>query len=434
MTRTEPSQSGSPPPAPEHRARRPGPSQALKGFGIAVLIVIAAVIIVIAATGTEQFGSVMPALLLTGAAVLFTGLLVPLAWRWSGTRSRRRRQRPADQDDKRQSRPDRHERRRRPWLFRLRPWSFRRREQPYGEGVPAGVPRDECGTAGLPSTAPVGHEPVLPVHPPPRVIPLVVGATAETERVRLPLPRLVVAGARLESCFFGGRVPTTGWEVRGTSLRGFSHAEVEESGQDAMGTRWTPGRSGLLLAVADGVGSKHDSAQAATWAVELALQLAEERPTAPLDEHVIVVARELRRQLDKHQLSGATTLILAELTEADQGETQLRMAAVGDSEAWVLAESGWRALYHCRANNRTEALPRRPEATYQTIILPRGLVLVLATDGFAKALAKRSPLAVELRTRWANPPSEISFVNDVAFQDEHHLDDRTALAVWTGAV
>jgi hypothetical protein len=196
--------------------------------------------------------------------------------------------------------------------------------------------------------------------------------------------------------------------------------------------RWLPGSQSLLLAVADGVGSKHDSGEASLWAVQLALELADKR--RPFGECVSTVARELREKLGRHGRTGATTLVLAELFAVDPSTAHLRLAAIGDSEVWWLAGGSWRPIYHRRASDHTEALPRHAAPHCQEGQLPPGALLVLATDGFARALFEGSPLETELASRWNSPPTEISFVNDVAFRDDAHLDDRTVLAVWTGAV
>jgi hypothetical protein len=111
---------------------------------------------------------------------------------------------------------------------------------------------------------------------------------------------------------------------------------------------------------------------------------------------------------------------------------RMRFAAVGDSEAWVLAGGAWQALHHDRRGNSTDALPNYKHLREADHLVPAGAVVTLATDGFAHALAKHSPLATALIARWAAAPSQLSFANDVAFQDDLYLDDRTVLAVWTG--
>ncbi|WBB93380.1 protein phosphatase 2C domain-containing protein [Verrucosispora sp. WMMC514] len=277
------------------------------------------------------------------------------------------------------------------------------------------------------------HEvpPAAQAHSPAMVTPLIVGPTDQTSWVRPPLPSMVITGTQENSSFFSGVVAELGWEVRGASLRGLTHAEVGESGQDALGVRWTPERDGLLLAVADGVGSKRDSREAARRAIVQALRLTHARPGIPLEHQIESLAKDLGAWLKQQRYSAATTLVLAELTDAADG-LRLRIAAVGDSEVWCLADGTWKCLYHRRTGGETEALPRYARAMCREYRLSRGAVVVLATDGFAAALDGRSRLATELAVRWATAPTELSFVNDVAFHHDHHLDDRTVLAVWTG--
>jgi serine/threonine protein phosphatase PrpC len=129
---------------------------------------------------------------------------------------------------------------------------------------------------------------------------------------------------------------------------------------------------------------------------------------------------------------GATTLLAVELMRID-GVTVADLAAIGDSEAWMLIGGEWVCLYQQRNGDGTYAIPGSTSPTHQRLELPPDSVLVLATDGFAEALGDGgSRLATELAARWASAPPVPEFANLVNFQDQFQLDDRGVIAVWTG--
>ncbi|MEV0129413.1 protein phosphatase 2C domain-containing protein [Dactylosporangium sp. NPDC050688] len=230
--------------------------------------------------------------------------------------------------------------------------------------------------------------------------------------------------------------------VRGAVLRGLSHAVDGSVGQDASGALWHQRSGSLYLAVADGVGSLPDSAQAAFTAVRSALDGAPRRPeqldlvahAGPLFERV---ARDVDAGLRANgpgSPTGATTLLLAEIHPV-AGGAHVVVCGVGDSEAWILDQEGWRPIHHERdgggEENSTRQLPRHPEPKVYRLSAATGSVVLLATDGFAGAIgARRSPLARELRERWTSVPAPLEFVTHIDFVDEYWTDDRTAVAVW----
>jgi hypothetical protein len=326
--------------------------------------------------------------------------------------------------------------------------SVMRRRQSPPAASPDPAPADTTAEVTPEVIPPVVSPPVVipprtvqPEPPPPEdpggsspvLVPLVTGSVDQTDGVRLPLPDTVLAAGRDASFFFGGYLAHTGWEVRGASLCGFSHSEDREPGQDAAGVRWSEGRQSLILVVADGLGSRPDSGAVASCAVSLALDLATEDGSVGPGAHLAAVADGLHAFIEREEIKGATTIVLAELSGDNRRGLRLRLAAVGDSEAWILADRTWQVVHHERRGNITEALPHSDRMREADIEVPPGAVVTLATDGFAHALTRRSPLATALVSRWASVPTQLAFANDVAFQDDLYLDDRTVLAVWTGA-
>jgi hypothetical protein len=266
----------------------------------------------------------------------------------------------------------------------------------------------------------------------PTVTPLAFGADAAAlERDRILLRPLAIIGAQDTAGYFGGGVPHTPIEVRAAGLPGNTHLVQRAAGQDAVGMAWSEQRGVLYLAVADGVSSRPESGHAALGAVFAALRdLGSDTTATSLDRAVerardAVIASNTRSELD-----GATTLVLAEVTPTAAG-VQLQLATIGDSEVWTLHSGRWTPLARNRQGNRTASLPADQPTKLPTTELPRGTVLVLATDGFATALGDgNSALAAELARRWITAPALLEFVNHVDFRDLGYRDDRAVAAVW----
>ncbi|MEV4412057.1 protein phosphatase 2C domain-containing protein [Catellatospora sp. NPDC049609] len=253
-----------------------------------------------------------------------------------------------------------------------------------------------------------------------------------------PLPSWVIGRCTTQSSYFHGRCGGEGARrllVRGAALRGREHAQSGRHGQDAIGAVWNESRGVLYLAVADGVGSLVDSDRAAHAAVRQALSLCRDLPVrADFATHVGEMFREIGRALraSPDTAGGATTLVVAEVRPSPGGAA-LHVTGVGDSEAWLLADGGWMPLHHERDDargNATRSLPGQVPLRRWQEEVPAGAVLLLASDGFAGAVAQRSPLGAELAARWRVPPAPTEFLVHVDFHDGYRADDRGVLAVW----
>ncbi|MEU4157855.1 protein phosphatase 2C domain-containing protein [Actinoplanes sp. NPDC026670] len=261
-----------------------------------------------------------------------------------------------------------------------------------------------------------------------------VGPVTELDRTTVPLPRRVVTGAADSSTYFGGRVVGQPFEVRGASLPGLTHLLAGEPGQDRVAAGWSSYRSSLLIAVADGVGSQPDSGPVASFALRRLLDLGQNPRCrqVTLGRLVENVRQDTIDDLRRAGYDGSTTLVVAELRPVPGG-AEADIVAVGDSEAWLLGNNSWEALYHDRGSG-TRALPYSPARHEVRLLITPGTVLMLATDGVAEALGSgSSALARELAARLARPPRPVEFANLLEFRHEMFNDDRSAVAVWLPA-
>jgi hypothetical protein len=267
------------------------------------------------------------------------------------------------------------------------------------------------------------------------VRPLVTGRTGALGELVIPVPDgPVICGAQAVDATFAGVVPHTGWTVRAASVRGPDHAQCGEDSQDVFGLRWSARRGSLLVALADGLGSLPESGAVARRAVEAgldALDTGEAAPDTNVYDAVAASRHDVEKYVAQRRLAGATTLLLAELVVGARAPS-LHCALVGDCAVWAIDGLGWRTWISRAGGSRaTATLSRGYKRERLRGELPHPGVLVIASDGFATALGDgTSVLATELRTRWATPPSPVEFLNQVSFEDEYFVDDRTVVAVW----
>jgi hypothetical protein len=324
-------------------------------------------------------------------------------------------------------------------------------ERPDGPGPPSRRgPPDRSRSARRPPpsdrrTAPAAS--AAPPVPEPAVHRLVIDGPSGGREREPQLPARVVAGSGWHGSFFHGWCGTTSGvrpavrlNVRGATLRGASHADLNTEGQDAIGAAWDHRRAALYLAVADGLGSLPRSGPVALEAVGAALHLCTTRPDdiafAENGQRLFeAIAAGLTRSLgdEDNELSGACTLIVAEVQPRFDGAL-VTVHGVGDSEAWALYGGAWTSLHHERGpDNSTRELPTHVRPNTREFDLPPGSVLALGSDGFAGALDSTvSPLAHGLARLWRRPPGWLEFLNQVSFVDDYWSDDRSAVAVWIG--
>jgi hypothetical protein len=219
--------------------------------------------------------------------------------------------------------------------------------------------------------------------------------------------------------------------VRAATVRGLRHRYEATPGQDALGLVWNPIRNSLFAVIADGLGSKAQSGEAARRAVSAALRLARRLGAGDDATEVVTQARHAVAEFNRTAAEGSTTLVLAELRR-DRSDTYVATWGVGDSEAWLLRGDKWAALHHerrQRQENVTRHLPSG-EPRYRENRAPAGSIVLLSTDGFASALGPGSRFGDQLARAWQRPPVPGEFLSQVDFEDDQFTDDRAALAVW----
>ncbi|HLI02579.1 MAG TPA: protein phosphatase 2C domain-containing protein [Acidimicrobiales bacterium] len=229
------------------------------------------------------------------------------------------------------------------------------------------------------------------------------------------------------------------WALRAASVAGVRHRLAGEAGQDAFAWRLVDagGRSWLVLAVADGLGSVPGSAAAATAATRavadaLAARLgAGDEPRvdrswwAPLYAEAAGAVTEA---------GGATTLVAVAIDADGAGVA----ARVGDSTALLLAGGSWAPVWplptidpDAPVEPKTPALPSTVEPEVGAVNLDEGAALVLVTDGVADPLADGpTTVAPALAAGLAEPVTPLQLAVLADFSRRGCFDDRTILAVW----
>lgn len=227
-------------------------------------------------------------------------------------------------------------------------------------------------------------------------------------------------------------------EIRAASTRGTSHRLDGVVRQDAVGVTVLAGRY-VLAAVADGVGAAADAHQGAQLAVRHALgYLAWALPGAA----AVDLGRALRAadravwQAGPNPDARATTLTVAVVELGSTGH-RFRVARVGDSAAFLLADGAFRPLFDTPAGEivdpRTDSLPS-PRTPAQTAggELAAGQALVLATDGIGVPV-QETEAGAYLARAWAEPPGPVTYLHQLQFDLRTFDDDRTAVVVWAGS-
>ena len=240
--------------------------------------------------------------------------------------------------------------------------------------------------------------------------------------------------------------------VRGTYARYESGPREDDYTMGAAGNgRW------LVVALADGVTSASASHLAATLAVRTAVQQVQrqldEDVMGEVDLHGVFqsAAYQLRRSAEPlldaegldctaDHIAGlfATTLLVA-IIPADGTGRRVRLARVGDSNAWTLDDHGWTPLLAPKvggaplASSTVRALPRLPDTldVVELDIAP-GQTMVLASDGVTDPFGTTfdGDVARCLALAWhPELPAPLEFARQLSFRGQSWDDDRTAIAV-----
>ena len=225
------------------------------------------------------------------------------------------------------------------------------------------------------------------------------------------------------------------WALRAASLSGTRHRLAGAGPEDAYG--WAQAGEMLVVAVADGVGSRPGAAAAASAAVAAALESAVAALDAgPLGGAEPALDAAVRGANDAAGRSGggATTLVVAVLDPS--GGARLRR--VGDSSAFVLSGGEWRELWAGPGDDgpvqtATTALPAdQPAARDAAAGLGPGDVLLVATDGVADPLRDGpTTVAPGLAAALAAPPEPLELARVVDFSRQGVHDDRTVVVLWS---
>jgi serine/threonine protein phosphatase PrpC len=284
------------------------------------------------------------------------------------------------------------------------------------------------------------------VHEPPRFGP---GSKAQRREWVLP-KRVVQSGVACDAALVGDLT------MRAASIVGPGHRCEEPAGprQDAYAVVVDSQGGHFVAAVADGVSSSRHAEVGAHLAASSAAQLI----SAGLSERgpVALDVREIYQQVAHHMSAQAAaqqwhdadvcaaliTGIVPAATVPGEQHRSARLAWVGDASAWILREGRWACVAGDRkgdddlaSNDVRNPLPFGAGAVETAeVTLVRGDLLVLVTDGVGDGLATLPELRDYLASHWRVPVPVSAFLDDVGYDAERFLDDRTAVSVWVGPV
>ena len=282
---------------------------------------------------------------------------------------------------------------------------------------------DAAPTADAPATSGLGDVVTRPVFGRPSP------ASAAPWKLR---PAATAAGAAVRAD--GGDTPTL--SLRVASLAGVRHRVAATGPEDAYA--WHVTATGLVAAVADGVGSRPGAAAASAVAAEVAVD-AMAAGSSPAD--AVVAASDAIADGE-----GFTTLVAACVDGAE-----VDLARVGDSTALVLHDGGWQELWadpdragagtqaaaggqadDSPSTTATAAIPAaHPVVEVASCRLDVGDALVVVTDGVGDALRDGpTTVAPGLAAALATPPDPLELARVTDFSRQGVGDDRTLLAVW----
>ncbi|WP_181127906.1 MULTISPECIES: protein phosphatase 2C domain-containing protein [unclassified Rathayibacter] len=228
-----------------------------------------------------------------------------------------------------------------------------------------------------------------------------------------------------------------GFAVRAASIRGLSHRQRGTERQDAFLCSWDEARGVLLVAVADGVGSKKRSREASTSAVRVAVE-AWSRGQIDLKDVVREVNEYLLESVPRNEDGyrvGATTLTLAEIPIESGGLGNARVAWVGDTPVWTLSGGIWAETtpQDDDADGFAAPISALPATNLEVLsaVAPvaSGAIFVM-TDGVGNAIRNSSEARASLAEWWAEPPGVYTFGAQVEFARRSFVDDRTVVGVW----
>ncbi len=222
-----------------------------------------------------------------------------------------------------------------------------------------------------------------------------------------------------------------GLTVRAASVRGLDKRYTGGPRQDDLCLRLHEPTQSLIVAIADGVSGTPRSELGAALAVRHAA--AAVLRALALDEDTLdweQVFEHAAWALVERD-AGASTLTVAVV----RGR-RVRLAAVGDSPAYLLADGSFEVLVGEREDpdglvgGRVDALPGATD-TLRAVERDLDGVLLVCTDGLALPLGDGTGEVGEaLGAELVTPPDLIDFVRLLDFSRATYDDDRTLVAVW----
>jgi len=249
-----------------------------------------------------------------------------------------------------------------------------------------------------------------------------------------------------------------GLSVRAASVVGPGHRceEPAHPRQDAYRLgRDTTGRF-LIVAVADGLSSGARSELGADVAVRHAVdalrtRLHEDPAVDRLDADAVFRAAATAMTSTASEAGLVPADVCAVLVTAvvdsfpdAHGDHPMWVGWIGDASVWALRDHAWvqiagDAKAHATdpsaglASNAVNAcLPQHPgRAGQEEFRIGGGTAVAVVTDGVGDAMTGIPEANAYLAERWARPPALGALLNDLCFDARQHLDDRTAVVLWT---
>lgn len=236
-----------------------------------------------------------------------------------------------------------------------------------------------------------------------------------------------------------------GMQIRAASSRGILHRRQQTPRQDAfaLGRRLrSEDQPAAIVVVCDGVGSLERSDEAAALASRRLAELGAAGISWPdayrqVNDEIGKLAIALSPPAGP--LTMATTA-LAVSVGREGGDWVGEVAWVGDSPLWHLDGQGEWALiagappeaaesdYH---SGGVQPLPSADGGCRVAGFRVSGGALFLMSDGVGNPLAYGADVRAALAQWWARPPDPLTFAAQVGFAKRTHVDDRTAVGIWS---
>lgn len=225
---------------------------------------------------------------------------------------------------------------------------------------------------------------------------------------------------------------TTTHLFAGASLVGASHQAVGSPRQDSFAVAALP-CGGLVVAVADGLGSRVSSQVGAETFCQQVVALA---PTewGGSAERLLMVAAEgtARVMLDSWQMSSREGAFVGLVMVVD--DTTVQIARVGDVSAFELDPSGgFRELFPAPEGplNAVDAsLPGTDGTAADVASAADDATILIATDGLALDVRTSAGVRTWLAECWQEPVGAFAMADGLRYQRQGSLDDRSAVVIW----